>query len=92
MGERAQMDPVRAAATRRAAALITHWQRKQEGAEGEIAVLRELGTDTGLWADLVCALLNLTEGLVKAARDGREDAYLAYVLREASLDEVSARE
>jgi hypothetical protein len=36
-------------------------------------------------------LLNLSEGMVKAARDGREDAYLAYVLRQASLDEVAGR-
>ena len=91
MADSAQMNPELAATTRRAAALLTHWRRKNEASDGELAVLAELGNDIGAWTDLVCALLNLSEGLVKAARDGREDAYLEYVLRESSLDEVNGR-
>ena len=89
MADRRQMDPEMAAASRRAAALFMHWRRKNSGSIGEATILREMGDDLGQWTALVCALLNLSEGMVKAARDGREDAYLAYVLRQASLDEVA---
>ena len=85
---RKRIDPDMAAASRRAAALYTHWARKDISGDGEVAVLRELASETD-WVQLVCALLNLTDGLVKAAREGREDAYVAYVLREAMLDEVA---
>lgn len=90
MPERA-VDPQLARASRRAAAMLTHWQRKDASSDGEMAVLGELGSDVAEWTAMVCALLNLTTGLVKAAKDGREDAYLAYVLNESALDEVSGR-
>lgn len=88
MAERRKVSPEAAAAVRRAAALYSHWRRKGSGADGEVAVFDEIGWDDK-WVPLVCALLNLTDGLVAAARDGREDEYLAFVLREAMLGEVS---
>lgn len=88
MPERRKVAPETAAASRRAAALYSHWRRKGSHADGEVAVFDEIGWDDN-WVPLVCALLNLTDGLIRAARDGREDEYLAFVLREAMLDEVS---
>jgi hypothetical protein len=88
VSERREVPPEKAAAIRRAAALYSHWRRKGTGADGEMAVFDEIGWDDN-WAPVVCALLGLTDGLVAAARDGREDEYLAYVLRESMLDEVS---
>jgi hypothetical protein len=88
--ERKRTDPEMAAMARRAAALFIHWQRKESGGEGELAVLGELGSNIGDWTMLVCALLNVGTSMAAAARDGHEDAYLDYVIREASLDEVSA--
>jgi hypothetical protein len=79
----------RAAGYRRAAALYTHWRRKGTGTDGELAILAEVQSEDG-WVQLVCALLNLTDGLIQAARDGREDEYLAWVLRSSSVDEVGA--
>lgn len=85
-----QMDPDMAAASRRAAALFTHWRSNPE-AIGEVAVLAEMEPAAIEWTHLVCALLQVGTNLAKAARNGREDAYLAYVVREASLDEVAGR-
>lgn len=87
MPERRKVPPETAAASRRAAALYSHWRRRGSRAHGEVAIFDELGWDDN-WVALVCALLNLTDGLVAAARDGREDEHLAFVLRESMLDEV----
>jgi hypothetical protein len=77
-------------ACRRAAALFTHWRRDDN--EGVLAVLRETehGTDPEI-IRLVCGLLDVGASLIQAAREGAEDDYLAYVLREAALDETGAR-
>lgn len=88
MPERREVPPETAASCRQAAALYSHWRRKGSRVDGEVAVFDEIGWDDN-WVRLVCALLNLTDGLVAAARDGREDEYLASVLRESMLDEVS---
>ena len=85
---RKRIPPHMATASRRAAALHAHWMRKDSDADGEVAIFREMETETD-WVNLVCALLNMSGGLVSAARDGREEAYVAYVLREAMLDEVA---
>lgn len=90
MTDRVPLDPRLATASRRAAALLMHWRRHDDTLDGEFAVLSELGDDKEQWVALVCALLNLSDHLTEAARTGREDAYLAYVLRESSIDEVSA--
>jgi hypothetical protein len=87
--ERKPTPPDMAAALRRAAALFAHWRAGDISATGEIAVLDELDLgDAEGWTMLVCALLQVGSNMAKAAKDGREDAYLAYVVREASLDEV----
>jgi hypothetical protein len=78
----------RARASRQAAALYAHWRRKDGTSDGEVAVLAEI-TDTDGWTHLVCALLTIGCNLITAARDGREDWYLDYVLRQAMLDEVA---
>lgn len=88
MTDRQPVPPELAAFYRRAAALYSHWRRKEPGADGESAIFEEMKSDED-WYALVCALMNLTNGLVKAARDGQEDEYLAYVLRESMLDEVT---
>lgn len=83
-----RLPPERAAACRRAAALHTHWGRKDSGEDGEMAIFGELETEED-WFNLVCALLNMSEGIVKAAREGLEEEYVAHVLREAMVDEVA---
>jgi hypothetical protein len=89
VADRVPLPPRRAAAARRAAALFVHWRRKESGVAGEMAVLTEIETgDLEAWTDLVCALLNVGSEMAHAARHGREDAYLEYVIREAALDEV----
>jgi hypothetical protein len=81
---------VKARATRRAAALWTHWAR--DGAsQGIAAILREVAEDDNPeteWQHLVCAMLSLGEEALKAARDARAHAYIAEVLQRAMADEV----
>jgi hypothetical protein len=81
---------VKARATRRAAALWTHWAR--EGASKGISViLQEVDASDDPeteWKHLVCAMLSLGEEALKAARDARAHAYIAEVLRRAMIDEV----
>jgi hypothetical protein len=84
-----QQDKGRAA--RRAAALIRHWQR--DDIDGVLALLAEMdhaeSESPEPMTSLICALLDITENLIKAARDGNEDTYLDYVLGAASIDEVA---
>lgn len=86
--EPARIAPDLATASRRAAALYVHWNSGELTVDGVEAVLSEI-TSGDEWANLALALPNLTDGLVEAARDGREDEYAAYVLREAMLGEVN---
>lgn len=80
-------------ATRRAAALWTHWQR--DDTEGALAILDEVGEaieDFGAdyqWRNFALALLYLGEQMVKAAREGREAEHLAYVLAASSVGEAT---
>lgn len=85
-GER--LPPDRARAARRAAALLTHWRGDKASTDGEMAVIRELETEDD-WFNLVCALLSITDGIIRAGQDGRAEDYVAHVLREAMLDEVA---
>jgi hypothetical protein len=81
--------PGLAEATRQAAALYLHWRRgDDDNTDGEMAVLEEL-TTAEQWSALVCALLAVGCNMADAARDGEDDAYLAFVQREAMLAEVS---
>jgi hypothetical protein len=83
------VDPDKAQAFRRAAALFAHWWR--DDTAGVMAVLGELeihGLDV---TRLVCGLLDVGTNLLRAAREGDEATYIEFVLREASLDEAQAR-
>jgi len=81
--------PELAKATRQAAALYLHWRcGEDDNTEGELAVLEEL-TTAEEWSGLVCALLTVGCSLADAARDGEDDAYLAFVQREAMLAEMA---
>jgi hypothetical protein len=83
-----QQDKARSA--RRAAALIRHWQR--DDTEGVLALLAEVdeseSDEPEPMVSLICALLDIGQNMVKAAKDGREDAYLDLVLGLASMDEL----
>lgn len=82
----AEITPEHVQASRRAAALWAHWQRGD--IEGIVTVTEELDAGDGRGImHLICALLNLGDNMVKAARDGQDAEHLDYVLRVAAADE-----
>lgn len=73
-----------AEASRRAAAIWTHWDRNDDA--GIKAVLEELdGADAV--RRLVFGLLLLGDNMIRAAKAGRDREHLARVLAAASVDE-----
>lgn len=73
-----------AEASRRAAAIWTHWDRNDDA--GINAVLEELD-DADDMRRLVFGLLLLGDNMIRAGRDGRDREYLTRVLAAASVDE-----
>lgn len=78
--------PEMAEATRRAAALWTHWDRDDDA--GIRAVLDELDTPKAV-QHLVFGLLLLGDNMIRAARDGQDREHLARVLAAAAVDETT---
>jgi hypothetical protein len=88
------MPPELATACRQAAALFLHWRRgRVEGCSdlaGELAILDEISDNRAAWTAVICALLEVGCNMAEAAEDGSAESYLQHVVREASLDEVTA--
>lgn len=77
--------PEMAEASRRAAAIWTHWDRCDDA--GVNAVLDELDGPEDVQR-LVFGLLLLGDNMIKAGRDGRDREHLARVLAAAAVDET----
>lgn len=75
-----------AEASRRAAALWTHWDRDDDA--GVNAVLDELDSPEAV-QHLVFGLLLLGDNMIRAARVGQDRAHLARVLAAAAVDETT---
>lgn len=77
--------PYMAEASRRAAAIWTHWDRNDT--DGIDAVLEEVEGSAAM-RRLVFGLLLLGDNMILAGRDGQDRAHLARVLAAAAVDEV----